>query len=100
MSGRENKARSTPTYKEEDEVLIHWPSLRLYADLYRKQRLRYMGPFKVKKMLGENAVELEGLPPQMPMSLNTEFIHPYRKDESDLLASLRHTQQPPHPHQE
>ena len=100
IAERENKTRGTPRFEEGDEVLLHWPSFRPYADLYRKQRLRYVGPFKVKKMLGENAVELEGLPKRMPTSINAEYIHPYKRDDSDLLASLRNTQQPPHPRQE
>ena len=97
LTERENKIRGSPRYEEGEEVLIHWPSFRPYADLYRKQRLRYVGPFRVKRMIGENAIEVEGLPNRMPTTINTEYVHPYRRDESDLLASLRNTQQPPHP---
>ena len=100
ITERENKSRGSPRYEEGDEILIHWPSFRPYADLYRKQRLRYVGPFRVKRMVGENAIEVEGLPNRMPSTINTEYIHPYRRDESGLLASLRNTQQPPHPQQE
>ena len=97
VADRENRARGNPQYQEGDEVLVHWPSFRPYADLYRKQRLRYVGPFIVKKRVGDNAVELEGLPSRMPTTLNTEYIHPYRRDQSEILTALRHTQQPPQP---
>ena len=100
VAERENQRRGAATYSEGEEVLVHWPSFRPYADLYRKQRLRYVGPFKVKKMIGANVVELEGLPARMPTTINTEYIHPYRRDDNPLLASLRHSHPPPQPRQD
>ena len=79
---------------------MHWPSFRPYADLFRKHRLRYVGPFTVIKMVGNNAVELEGLPERMPTVINTEYLHPYISDDHPLLESLRRSPDPPLPQRE
>ena len=94
---REDRKRGIPQYTAGDEVLMHWPSFRPYADMFRKHRLRYVGPFRVVKMIGQNAVKLEGLPERMPTVINTEYLHPYVRDESSLLSSLRHSPTPPNP---
>ena len=94
---REDSKRGTSQYKTGEKVLMHWPLFRLYADVFRKHRLRYVGPFTVVKIVGENAVELEGLPERMPKVINTEYLHPYIQDDSSMLHTLRHSPPPPQP---
>ena len=48
-------------------------------------------------MVGENAVELEGLPERMPKVINAEYLHPYIQDDSSVLSTLRHSLPPPQP---
>ena len=97
---RMDARRGKPHYKEGDEVLMHWPSFRPYSDIFRKHRLRYVGPFRVVKAIGANAVELEGLPERMPKVINAEYLHKYVKDTSPVLESLRSAPQPPQPRRE
>ena len=68
---------------------MYWPPFRAYAELERKHRLRYIGPFTVIGMIGENAVNLKGLPGRMPKAINLEYVHPYKKDEDTRLTMLR-----------
>ena len=89
--------RGNPRYNEGDEVLVYWPPFRSYTDVVRKQRLRYIGPFKVTKMINDNVVELEGLPERMPKIINAEYIHLYKRDDDERLADLRQSPQPPRP---
>ena len=100
IKNREDSKRGQPQFKTGDKVLMHWPSFRPYADLFRKHRLRYVGPFTVIKMVGNNAVELEGLPERMPTVINTEYLHPYISDDHPLLESLRRSPDPPLPQRE
>ena len=67
IAQRENTKRGNIVYQSNDEVLVYWPPFRAYADVARKHRLRYIGPFKVVRAVGANAVELEGLPPTNAM---------------------------------
>ena len=88
VTERENKHRGNHKYEPGDEVLVYWPPFRAYAELERKHRLRYIGPFTVIKMIGENAVELKGLPGRMPKAINLEYIHPYKRDEDTRLTDV------------
>ena len=97
---REDQKRGSPHFQPGDKVLMHWPSFRPYADLFRKHRLRYVGPFTVIRMVGTNAVELEGLPEHMPNVINAEYLHPYITDDHPLLRSLRLSPDPPLPQRE
>ena len=97
VAEQEAKHRGNPQYSIHDEVLVYWPPFRAYADIERKHRLRYIGPFRVVRVVGNNAVELEGLPGRMPRVLNTEYVHLYKRDNDAQLAKLRHTPQPPRP---
>ena len=97
VANREQRVRGNPHYDKGDEVLVYWPPFRTYTDVVRKQRLRYIGPFKVVTMIGDNAVELEGLPEWMPRIIKTEYIHLYKRDEDVRLADLRQSPQPPRP---
>ena len=78
-------------------VLVYWPPFRVYADLARKHRLRYIGPFSVLHMIGSNAVELDGLPDKMPPVINTEYIHPYKRGNDMKLEEMRQSPLPPQP---
>ena len=49
VTERENKHRGNHKYEPGDEVLVYWPPFRAYAELERKHRLRYIGPFTVIK---------------------------------------------------
>ena len=100
MKNREDSKRGQPQFTAGEKVLMHWPSFRPYADLFRKHRLRYVGPFTVVKMVGTNAVELEGLPERMPTVINTEYLHPYISDDHPLLQALRCSPDPPLPQRE
>ena len=95
LLSRRQKHRGNPQYSIHDEVLVYWPLFRAYADIERKHRLRYIGPFRVVRVVGDNAVELDGLPGRMPRVLNTEYVHLYKRDSDTQLARLRHTPQPP-----
>ena len=61
----------------------------------RKQRLRYIGPFKAIKIINDNVVKLEGLPERMPKIINAECIHLYKRDDDTRLANLRQLPHPP-----
>ena len=100
IKSREDAKRGNPQFQPGDKVLMHWPSFRPYADLFRKHRLRYVGPFTVVQMVGTNAVELEGLPERMPNVINTEYLHPYITDDHPLLKTLRLSPDPPLPQRE
>ena len=50
------------------------------------------------KRIGENVVELKGLPERMPKVINTEYVHLYKRDDDPRLAALRQAPQPPRPH--
>ena len=63
--------------------------------LERKHRLRYIGPFTVIKAIGENAVELKGLPERMPKAINLQYIHPYKRDDDSRSTRLRQLPGPP-----
>ena len=97
ITNREQRVRGNIRYHEGDEVLVYWPPFRSYTDVVRKQRLRYIGPFKVLRVVNDNAVVLEGLPERMPKTINTEYIHLYKRDDDERLANLRQSPQPPHP---
>ena len=57
----------------------------------------YIGLFTVLRMIGDNAVELDGLPERMPTTLNTEYIHPYRTGDNARLEEMRQSPLPPQP---
>ena len=97
VAAREDLKRGKPRYEAGNEVLVYWPPFRAYTDIARKHRLRYIGPFEVVRMIGENAVELNGLPERMPKVINTEYIHLYKRDDDTRLTSLRQAPQPPRP---
>ena len=97
VADRESKHRGNPKYEVGDEVLVYWPPFRAYADLARKHRMRYIGPFAVTRVVGDNAVELKGLPDRMPKVLNTEYVHLYKRDDDPRLAELRQSPLPPRP---
>ena len=97
VADRESKHRGNPKYEVGDEVLVYWPPFRAYADLARKHRMRYIGPFTVTRVVGDNAVELKGLPDRMPKVLNTEYVHLYKRDDDPRLAELRQSPLPPRP---
>ena len=97
ITERENKRRGNPQYSTGDEVLVYWPPFRAYTDIARKHRMRYIGPFTVVRMIEDNAVELEGLPERMPRVINTEYVHPYKRDDDEQLRQLRQSPQPPRP---
>ena len=40
----------------------------------RKLRMRYTGPYTVRKRIHDNAYELEGLPPNVPSTQNVSFL--------------------------
>ena len=75
----ESRKRGNPQLQIGDEVLMYWPPFRAYSDEARKHRLRYVGPYRIKKVVGPSVVELEGLPRQnassnqcrVPASLHT-----------------------------
>ena len=97
VANREARVRGNPQYGYGDQVLVYWPPFRAYADLARKHRLRYIGPFTVLRMIGDNAVELDGLPERMPTTINTEYIHPYRTGDDARLEEMRQSPLPPQP---
>ena len=97
VADRESKHRGNPKYEVGDEVLVYWPPFRAYADLARKHRMRYIGPFTVTRVVGDNAVELKGLPDRMPKVLNTEYVHLYKCNDNPRLAELRQSPLPPRP---
>ena len=94
---RENMRRGKPIYHVGDEVLVYWPPFRPYADVARKHRLRYIGPFRVTNVPNANVVELLGLPERMPRTINTEYIHLYNRDTDSITASMRASANPPLP---
>ena len=99
METRESRKRGNPQLQIGDEVLVYWPPFRAYSDEARKHRLRYVGPYQVKKVVGPSVVELEGLPAKMPSAINVEYLHPYMRDVDDRLAALRTSPAPPRPGQ-
>ena len=99
METRESKKRGNPRLHVGDEVLVYWPPFRAYSDEARKHRLRYVGPYRVKKVVGPSVVELEGLPAKMPSAINVEYLHPYTRDADDRLTALRTSPAPPRPGQ-
>ena len=99
METREDRKRGMPQLHIGDEVLMYWPPFRAYNEEARKHCLRYVGPFRVQKVVGPCVVELEGLPAKMPAAINVEYLHPYRHDGDDRLAALRSPAAPPRPGQ-
>ena len=97
VANREARTRGNPHYDFGDQVLVYWPPFRAYADLARKHRLRYIGPFTVLRMIGQNAVELDGLPDKMPPVINTEYVHPYKHGDDMRLEEMRQSPPPPLP---
>ena len=95
LSLHEAKHRGKPQYSVGDEVLVYWSPFRAYIDIERKYHLRNIGLFKVVRIIGDNTVELDGLPGKMPRVLNTEYVHLYRRDYNAQLAAQRHSPQPP-----
>ena len=77
MEARESRKRGNPQLQIGDEVLVYWPPFRAYSDEARKHRLRYVGPYRIKKVVGPSVVELEGLPVRMPVVINVEYLYPY-----------------------
>ena len=100
MGTREDKKRGAPQLRVRDEVLVYWPPFRAYSEEARKHRLRYVGPYRVRKVVGPCVVELEGLPAKMPAAINVEYLHLYRRDSDDRLAALRLSPLPPCPGQQ
>ncbi len=67
-------------FKVDDQVLLSTEHLKLVGDNRSiKFANRYIGPFKIKRVIGNNAYELE-LPPQMLIHpvLNVSRLLPYR----------------------
>ena len=99
METRESRKRGNPQLQVGDEVLVYWPPFRAYSDEACKHRLRYVGPYRVKKVVGPSVVELEGLSARMSAAINVEYLHPYTQDADDRLAALRSSPVPPCPGQ-
>ena len=97
VAAREDKRRGSPTYQLGDEVLVYWVPFRPYNEELRKHRLRYIGPFRVTRMMMPDVVELEGLPAKMPKGINVQYVHPYRRDAEAWKARLRDAPALPHP---
>ena len=81
--------RGHPQYHIGDEVLVYWPPFETYNIKPRKQRFRYEGPFKVTNVFHPHCVQLEGLPPKMPTTINVEYIHLYKQTTNPTLRALR-----------
>ena len=56
-----------------DLVLLSVRSHEAFGEV-RKLRLRFTGPYVVKRKVHENAYELEGLPPNVPTTQNVSFL--------------------------
>ena len=70
VKNREDKKRGKHQYQEGDEVMLYWLPFRAFHDGYRKHKLRYVGPFRVRKVIQSDVLELEGLPEKMPSQIN------------------------------
>ena len=77
---RENRKRGGIPFKKGDEVLCYQGSVRRgLGEEVRKQQLKYAGPYLVKEVGSTGWVELEGVPPHMPIRYNCELLKPYRR---------------------
>ena len=91
----ENK-RGHPHYHIGDEVLVYWPPFETYNIIPRKHRFRYEGPFTVTNVFHPHCVQLDGLPPKMPRTINVEYIHLYKSTLDPILRCVRHENETEH----
>ena len=89
MKAREDRKRGNHQYKMGDEVMLYWLPFRSFHEGYRKHKLRYVGPYQVKRVIQPDVLELEGLPEKMPKQINVQYLHPYHRDSDGNLARLR-----------
>ena len=85
---REDLKRKAIQYFVGDEVLVYWEPFNTYSTKPRKQRFRYEGPFRVAEVKHPHCVTLEGLPERMPATINVEYIHLFRRAQSEELRKL------------
>ena len=91
VKNREDRKRGGYCYKEGDEVMLYWLPFRSFHEGYKKHKLRYVGPYRVSKVVQTDVLELEGLPERMPKQINVQYLHPYHRDDDDILRQLRDT---------
>ena len=89
IKDREDKNRKAEQFYVGDEVLVYWEPFGAYTQQPRKQRFRYQGPFKVKEVRAPHCVGLEGLPEKMPLMINVEYIHLFKRAYTQELQELR-----------
>ena len=59
-----------------DQVLLSVKSHPAFGDV-RKLKMRYTGPYLVKRKVHKNAYELEGLPEKVPATQNVSFLRKF-----------------------
>ena len=91
---REDRVRGRHVYQPGDEVLLYWVPFRAFNEGHKKHHTRYVGPYKIKRVVQPDVLELEGLPGRMPSHVNIQYIHPYRRDADPQFTQLRQTRQP------
>ena len=89
VKSRVDQTRGSHEYQPGDEVLLYWVPFRAFSEGHKKHHTRYVGPYKVKRVVQPDVLELEGLPGRMPTHINIQYIHPYRRDDDAQLARLR-----------
>jgi len=76
-----NKCRRKEEYRIDDKVLLSTSYLKLVGESHRARKLteRYIGPYRVKKIINRNAYELE-LPPTLKIHpvVNISYLKRYR----------------------
>ena len=86
---RERHARACKphNYKSDDLVLLSTENVKLAGMPVRKLAPRYIGPFKIRELLGQNAVRLEFTDRFKLLAdcINVEYLRPYRTRDDDML---------------
>ena len=76
-----NRCRRREEYRVDDRVLLSTSYLKLKGESHRARKLteRYIGPYRVKKIINRNAYELE-LPPTLRIHpvINISYLKRYR----------------------
>ena len=89
VKAREDKKRGDHQYKEGDEVMLYWLPFRSFHEGYKKHKLRYVGPYRVRRVVRTDVLELDSLPEKMPKQINIQYLHPYRRDSDECLRRVR-----------
>ncbi|GIL68908.1 hypothetical protein Vafri_22168, partial [Volvox africanus] len=92
-----NRGKKEPTFKPGDEVLLSTKNLRQLATGPRKLLPRWVGPYPVKRLVGQAAAELV-LPSNMRIhpTFHVSLLRPYRAvpDTSDANGSNTSSKNP------